>query len=93
MKASGIFYFKSLSLRDKGSFVDQNGKTVEYKASYVLLCDELLDNNQVKERRFNFSAENKTLAEDFKYLDLYTKVGIDFALTMYSSNVSLEPIQ
>lgn len=93
MKASGIFYFKSLSLREKGSFVDQNGKTVEYKASHVLICDELLDDNQVKERRFSFPIENKTLADDFRILDLYTKISIDFDLRLYGSNVALEPIK
>lgn len=93
MKAKGIFMFKSVQGRDKGSFTDkQTGEVIEYGACNVIVCDELCEDGQIKERRFKFELSNNLLAGELSALDPYTKIEITFDVVIYSSNAKVTPV-
>lgn len=94
MKAKGLFMFKSIQCRDKGTFTNkETGEIINYDACNVLICDELKDDGTVKERKFNFPLANKSLAEDLSSLEQYTKIELIFDVMLYSSNAKVEPIK
>lgn len=92
MKAKGLFMFKDLQDREKGSFTNQEtGEVVEYDACKILVCDEL-DGSKIKERRFKLSDENASLINDLKSLEPYTKITLEFDVVIYNSNAKIIPI-
>lgn len=93
MKAKGIFMFKSIQDREKGAFTNkQTGEVVEYDACKVLVCDEIGEDNSIKERRFKISNDNVSLINDLSVLDPYTKIEIVFDVAIYTSNAKIIPI-
>ena len=93
MKAKGIFMYKSLQQREKGSFTNkETGEIINYDECYVLVADEINDSGKMTERRFKISKEDNVLAGEFSSLDPYTKVEIEFDVAVYSSNAKLVPV-
>ena len=92
MKAKGVFMYKGISQRDGGTFKNDKGEDVAYNSCMVLTCDEILDNGTAKERKFKFKDGQTDLVNDFKVLDLYTKIEIDFDLALYNSRCVVTPI-
>lgn len=92
MKAKGLFMFKCLQDREKGSFTNkETGEVIEYDACKVLVCDEI-EGNSMKERRFKLSSDNTLLLNDLKCLEPYTKIEIEFDVLLYSSNAKITPV-
>lgn len=92
MKAKGIFMFKSLQSREKGSFTNkETGEVIEYGACNVIVCDELSEDGQIKERRFKFETSDTLLAGELSALDPYTKIEITFDVAIFSSNAKVTP--
>lgn len=88
MKCKGEFVFKTLSHRDGGTFKDANGNDVSYSPAYVLKVDEV-SNNSINERRFKVDEKNTYLINLLKDLDAYTKIIIEFEVSIYNTRVSL----
>ena len=92
MKAKGLFMYKSIQKREKGSFTNQEtGEVIEYGSCYILVVDEIEENGKITERRFKITEENNLLIGEFSTLDPYTKVQIEFYVTLYSSNAKVVP--
>lgn len=65
MRATGLFMFKCLNDRQKGSFTNkETGEVVDYEACKVLVCDEIISNTEIKERHFKVSNDNASLIND-----------------------------
>ena len=93
MKAKGIFMYKSIQKREKGSFTNkETGEVIDYDSCYVLVADEIEESGKIVERRFKINEENNILINDFSTLDPYTKIEIEFEIALYSSNAKLTPI-
>lgn len=92
MKCNGNFVFKSITHKNAGSFTNDEGKEISYKASYVLKVDELCQNNEINERKFKISEDKTVLINTLKSLEPYTKISLEFNVTLYTSSVSLELI-
>lgn len=93
MKAKGLFRFKNIQKREKGSFKNQEtGEVIEYGSCYVLVADENEENGKITERRFKIDEENIDLVNEFAQLEPYTKVEISFDVAIYSSNAKLTPV-
>ena len=94
MVARGEFMFKSVQTRDKGNFTDKStGEVIVYKSCNVLICDEIMSDGKGKERKFKFPLENKALLNDFQGLNPYTRVILEFDVSIYTSNAKVEPIR
>lgn len=92
MKAKGLFMFKNIQKREKGSFTNQEtGEVIEYDSCYVLVADEIEESGKITERRFKIVEENSNLINDFSSLDSYTKIEIEFDIVLYSSNAKVIP--
>lgn len=92
MKAKGLFMFKCLQDREKGSFTNkETGEVVNYDSCKVLVCDEIDENNKIKERRFKIDNNNTELINNLNCLDPYTKITIEFDVAIYSSNARITP--
>lgn len=91
MKCEGNFIFKGLGERAGGKFINEKGREVTYSSSNVIKVDELLNGKPV-ERIFKFSKEDTTLEENFKKIDLYADVTIEFDIRIYKNSVNLVPI-
>lgn len=92
MKAKGIFMFKSLQEREKGSFTNkETGEVINYDSCNILVADEISENGEIKERRFKFDKKNTDLVQDFSLLEPYTKIEITFNVILYSANAKVEP--
>ena len=93
MIAKGIFIYKSIEDRAKGSFTNkETGEVIEYGACKVLVVDEVSKDGKFKERRFKLSNDNTGLINDFGILEPYTKVEIEFDVVIYSSNAKVIPV-
>lgn len=92
MKAKGTFMYKGVSQREGGTFKNEKGEEVAYKPCMTLTCDEILDDGTGKERKFKFQDGQTALVNDFRVLDLYTKIEIEFDLAMYTNRCVVTPI-
>lgn len=93
MKAKGLFMFKSLQDREAGEFtVKDTGEIIKYGASNVVVCDEIGDDGKIQERRFKFPTTNKQLFTELSQLDPYTKIELEFDVSIYSANAKITPI-
>lgn len=93
MKAKGIFMYKSIQKREKGSFKNQDtGEVIEYGSCYVLVVDEIEESGKITERRFKIAEEITSLADEFSKLAPYTKVEVVFDVAIYSANAKLTPV-
>jgi len=92
MKAKGLFMFKSIQKREKGSFTNQEtGEVINYDACYILVADEIEESGKITERRFKVTEEDTILIGQLSVLEPYTKVEIEFDVALYSSNAKLTP--
>lgn len=92
MKCRGLFVFKTITFKKSGIFTNEEGKEIAYKSSYILKVDELGENGEINERKFKIPEDKITLINDLKSLETYTKIYLDFNVTLYTSTVSLEVI-
>lgn len=93
MKAKGLFMFKSVETREKGSFTNkQTGEVIEFDSCYILVADEITLEGKMKERRFKISKEDTKLINELSLLEPYTKIEIEFDVILYSSNAKIEPV-
>lgn len=93
MKAKGLFMFKSIQKREKGSFTNkETGEVIEYGSCYVLVADEVEENGKITERRFKIAEEDNYIIGQLSTLDPYTKIQIEFDVVLYSSNAKLTPV-
>lgn len=93
MKAKGLFMYKSIQKRDKGSFINkETGEVIEYDACYVLVVDEIEEDSKITERRFKIAEKDTDLIAEFSSLDPYTKIEMAFDVTLYSANAKLTPL-
>ena len=93
MKAKGILVFKSITKREKGSFTDkESGEVIEYGSCYVLVADEIEKTGKITERRFKIDEEATNLISELAQLEPYTKIEMEFDITLYSSNAKLTPV-
>lgn len=91
MKTTGEFVFIELKHIDAGSFIDDNGKSVSYKASWKLKVNEFTEYG-IKERIFKIPENKQQLIDDIKTFKPYEKIFIDFNVNLYATSVKLEPI-
>lgn len=93
MKAKGIFMYKNIQERGKGSFKNrETGEFVEYDACYILVVDEIEENNKITERRFKIDKKNNTFVNELSVIEPYTKMELVFNVALYSSNAKLTPV-
>ena len=93
MKVKGIFMFKSVQEREKGSFTNKKtGKVIDYDSCYVLVADEVEESGKITERRFKIAKENVDLVNELSVLDPYTKINLVFDISIYSANAKLVPV-
>lgn len=92
-ECKGDFIFKSIEKREGGTFTNDNGKEIEYDASYRLKVDEITENG-IDERIFKIPLKFKTLYEDLKALKPYEAIILEFDIVFSSSvgTVKLVPI-
>lgn len=93
MKAKGVFMFKNVQDRERGSFTNkETGEVISYNACKVLVADELSEDGKMNERRFKIDNENVNLINEFCSLEAYTKISIIFDVVLYSANAKVTPI-
>lgn len=92
MKASGVFMYKGITQRDGGTFKNDKGEDVSYNSCMVLTCDEIQEDGTGKERKFKFKDGQTSLVNDFKSLEMYTKIEIEFELALYNNRCVLTPV-
>lgn len=92
MKASGVFMYKGITQRDGGTFKNDKGEDVSYNSCMVLICDEIKEDGTGKERKFKFKDGQTALVNDFKSLETYTKVEIEFELALYNNRCVVTPV-
>ena len=92
MKASGVFMYKGITQREGGTFKNDKGEDVQYNSCMILVCDEILEDGTGKERKFKFQDGQTALINDFKVLDMYTKIEIEFNLALYNNRCVVTPI-
>lgn len=90
MKGSGIIIFKSIENRDGGKFVNDRGQEIKYQSCYILKADEIV-NGKIYDLRFKILEENKTLINNLKTLESYTKIDIKFDVDCSGSFVRIVP--
>lgn len=89
----GEFVFKSIEKKDGGVFTNDNGKEIEYDASYKLKVDEISENG-IDEIIFKIPLKSRQLYEDLKALNPYDKIVLEFDIVFSKSSgtVKLVPI-
>lgn len=93
MKAKGIFVYKNLQKREKGSFTNkETGELINYDSCYVLVADEIAEDNKITERRFKISEQNTSLINELAELEPYTRIELEFDVAIYSANAKITPI-
>lgn len=92
MKCKGNFVFKSITHKQGGTFKNANGEDISYKPSYVLKVDELGNGNEINERKFKIAEDKTVLINTLKPLEVYTKITLEFNITIYTNSISLELI-
>ncbi len=92
-ECKGDFIFKSIEKRDGGTFTNENGKEIEYDASYRLKVDEITENG-IDERIFKIPLKSRQLYEDLKALKHYDAIVLEFDIVFSNSvgTVKLIPI-
>ncbi len=91
MRCQGSFVFKSITTQDAGSFVNEKGETINYEKKYVITIDDQTDNG-IRERKLKFPITNEALANSLKDLEPYTKICLEFEITLYASNAKVLPL-
>ena len=92
MRAKGIFMFKNIQEREKGSFTNkETGEVIEYDSCYILVVDEIEENNKITERRFKIDKKDNSLVSELSVIEPYTKMELTFNVTLYSSNAKITP--
>ena len=91
MYCKGKVMYKGIEKREGGTFVNNNGQSIDYNSSYVVKFDEIIE-NKINERKLKFSTNNKKLFDKFNEISPYTPVDITCDVIMGSSVCRLEPI-
>lgn len=92
MVCSGNFVFKGIEKRDGGEFVNQQGQKITFEPTYQVKVDENVD-GKIQERIFKFKQTNKVLAQEFKEINVYDSIEIDFNVELYKNSVKLIPCE
>ena len=90
MQCEGMFKFRGLTHVDAGSFINNNGETIQYKEGYKLKVDELT-NYGLQERVFKLAADNNLLPA-LRQLNVYDDLHLVFDVLVYSSGTRLVPV-
>lgn len=90
MKCRGNFKYRGLTKTDAGSFINDNGEKIDYKASYKLKVDEMT-NLGIQERVFKIAIDSVLLPQITK-LEPYTDISIDFEVQIFGNTCRLIPI-
>lgn len=90
MKARAKFKYKELRRTNAGTFKNDKGENVDYKASYKLVADEI-DSDGIHERIFKLD-ENSELVPQLQKLEPYTDIVIEFDVKNYASGIRLLPV-
>lgn len=91
MKARGEFVFKGIEKRSAGSFVDGNGKTVDYKEKTILKVDEVVEGS-INERKLTVDTSNLGLIDRLKKLEPYSKFILECDIVLYQNGAKVVPI-
>lgn len=91
MNCKGDFVFKGVKRKDKGEFINDDGKRIEYPAKFQIKVDEIVD-GEASERLFNFGEENVDLYAQLSKISCYTKVCLHFDVKLYVNASRLVPI-
>ena len=91
MKCAGRFVFKSVNKRECGTFTNAEGKDISYDDAYIIRADEETDTG-IQERKFKFPCTNKKLYEDLSLLEPYTRIELEFDVSLYNNQARLLPI-
>lgn len=91
MKCKGNFVYKSLEKRSGGEFTNDKGQVIKYDEAYILKVDEETDNG-IMERKFKFPTTNKVFSDILRELEPYTRVCIEFDVSLFNNQVRLLPI-
>lgn len=91
MKCRGFFVFKSLNKRDGGEFTNAQGEVVIYDDAYIIKVDEETENG-IMERKFKFPTTNKALYDSLHELKPYTRIELEFEVSLYNNQVRLIPL-
>lgn len=90
MKCQGKFIFKTLTLRNGGTFKNDKGEEVQYPSAYILKVDEPMENGDINERKFKIAQDKTLLVNSLKTLEAYQKIIIDFKVSLFTAKVGLE---
>lgn len=92
MKCKSIFVFKTLTLRNAGTFKNNDGVDVEYPAAYILKVDEILENGDINEHKFKIDTNKTVLVNTLKDLEPYQKIELTFDVKLFANSVGLDVI-
>lgn len=92
MKCNGTFIFKTLTHRDSGTFINDEGVEIKYPAVYILKVDEIKDSKEINERKFKVDEKNTLLVNTLKDFEPYQKINIEFEVALFVNRVGLEII-
>lgn len=90
MKCNGDFIFKEIRKIDGGTFKNSAGVDISYSEKYRIKVDEFTEDG-INERTFNLDIDSK-LVNEFKKLQAYDKVFIEFDLRLYANSCRLIPV-
>ena len=89
MNTNGRFIFKSATYRDGGEFTNDQNHVVKYNGYYLLKVDEINEKNEINERRFKLSLDNKNLVEKVRNIRPYEPILMTFDVLLYQNSVKL----
>lgn len=89
MNTTGRFIFKSATYRDGGEFTNDDNRVVKYNGYYLLKVDEINEKNEINERRFKLSLDNKNLVEKVRNIRPYEPISMTFDVLLYQNSVKL----
>ena len=86
------FIFKGIKKSDGGSFVNTEGKTIEYPACYKLSLDYLSEEGEAQLIVLKIPENNTALVDKLKNLKVYQKICLRCNVVIYGSNAKVVPI-
>lgn len=90
MKCQGNFVFKSVKFVAAGKF-DNNGKVIDYPASYRLCLDEVQADGKIIDVKLKIPESETNLVNQLRMLKPYEKISLECSVKFYSNGVRVVP--
>lgn len=90
MECIGKFKYKGIEKKDGGKFVNDRGQEIEYKPSYHLKLDEMVD-GVAYERKFKLPLDSEVVPQLINK-PLYYDITLKFDVAFFGSSSRVVPV-